>query len=123
MNERRIMWGVKGALAASLLVGLVFPDIPGVAGKGWPERCLGYPLSALVVPILWRLNSRRRSRNGNQARPYPHLADALLVTPFLLDHFHTATGGESLRVNIRVVERNAALAADIAVARTTSRRA
>ncbi|WP_108666611.1 pseudouridine-5'-phosphate glycosidase [Euzebya rosea] len=43
------------------------------------------------------------------------------VTPFLLDHFHTATGGESLRVNIRVVERNAALAADIAVARATSR--
>lgn len=38
------------------------------------------------------------------------------VTPFLLEHFHTATGGESLRVNIRVVERNAALAADVAVA-------
>lgn len=39
------------------------------------------------------------------------------VTPFLLDHFHNATGGDSLRVNIRVVERNAALAADIAVRR------
>jgi pseudouridylate synthase len=38
------------------------------------------------------------------------------VTPFLLDHFHAETGGESLRVNIRVVERNAALAADVAVA-------
>lgn len=37
------------------------------------------------------------------------------VTPFLLDHFHTATAGESLRVNIRVVERNAALAADVAL--------
>ncbi|CAN5499883.1 pseudouridine-5'-phosphate glycosidase [soil metagenome] len=37
------------------------------------------------------------------------------VTPFLLDHFHSATGGESLRVNIRVVERNAALAADVAI--------
>ena len=85
MNERRIMWGVKGALAASLLAGLVFPDIPGVAGKGWPERCLGYPLSALVVPILWRLNSRRRSRNGTHPSPYPHQADALLVTPFVLD--------------------------------------
>ena len=85
MSERRIMWGVKGALVASLLAGLMFPDIPGVAGKGWPERCLGYPLSALVVPILWRLNSKRRSRNGDHARPYPHLADALLVTPFVLD--------------------------------------
>lgn len=38
------------------------------------------------------------------------------VTPFLLEHFHTTTGGDSLKVNIRVVERNAALAADIAVA-------
>jgi pseudouridylate synthase len=38
------------------------------------------------------------------------------VTPFLLEHFHDATRGESLRVNIRVVERNAALAADVAVA-------
>ncbi|MEE8602027.1 pseudouridine-5'-phosphate glycosidase [Euzebya tangerina] len=37
------------------------------------------------------------------------------VTPFLLDHFHTSTGGESLRVNIRVVEGNAALAAEVAV--------
>ncbi len=45
------------------------------------------------------------------------------VTPFLLDHFHTATAGESLRVNIRVVERNAALAADIALACAASRRA
>ena len=45
------------------------------------------------------------------------------VTPFLLDHFHTATGGESLRVNIRVVERNAALAADIAIQRVRSARA
>ncbi|MDP6869111.1 MAG: hypothetical protein QF844_11635, partial [Acidimicrobiales bacterium] len=85
MNERRIMWGVKGALAVSLLAGLVFPDIPGVAGKGWPERCLGYPLSALVVPILWRLNSQRHRRNGDRSSPYPHLADALLVTPFVLD--------------------------------------
>ncbi|HUG84651.1 MAG TPA: pseudouridine-5'-phosphate glycosidase [Euzebya sp.] len=41
------------------------------------------------------------------------------VTPFLLEHFHSATGGESLRVNIRVVERNAALAADVAVALAT----
>ena len=38
------------------------------------------------------------------------------VTPFLLDHFHTATGGASLQVNIRVAERNAALAAELATA-------
>jgi pseudouridylate synthase len=36
------------------------------------------------------------------------------VTPFLLDRFHDATEGESLRANIRLVVRNAALAARIA---------
>jgi pseudouridine-5'-phosphate glycosidase len=39
------------------------------------------------------------------------------VTPHLLAHFHEATGGESLEVNIRLVLRNAALAAQIAAAR------
>lgn len=38
------------------------------------------------------------------------------VTPFLLDFFHTATGGKSLDVNITIVLRNAALAAAIAAA-------
>lgn len=38
------------------------------------------------------------------------------VTPFLLDHFHRSTGGESLRVNIDIVEANARVAARIAVA-------
>jgi pseudouridine-5'-phosphate glycosidase len=39
------------------------------------------------------------------------------VTPFLLERFHTQTGGESLRANVRLVLRNAALAAQIAGAR------
>lgn len=38
------------------------------------------------------------------------------VTPFLLEHFHRKSGGESLRVNIDIIKSNAALAADIAVA-------
>jgi pseudouridylate synthase len=36
------------------------------------------------------------------------------VTPFLLAHFHSATEGASLTVNIRIILRNAALAAQIA---------
>jgi pseudouridine-5'-phosphate glycosidase len=36
------------------------------------------------------------------------------VTPFLLDFFHHHTGGESLRANVRLVLRNAALAGQIA---------
>ncbi|GHJ49654.1 pseudouridine-5'-phosphate glycosidase [Catellatospora sp. TT07R-123] len=38
------------------------------------------------------------------------------VTPVLLSHFHSATHGESLAVNVRIILRNAALAAQIAVA-------
>lgn len=38
------------------------------------------------------------------------------VTPFLLEHFHTASEGESLAVNIEIIKSNSALAADIAVA-------
>jgi pseudouridine-5'-phosphate glycosidase len=40
------------------------------------------------------------------------------VTPYLLAHFHDATGGRSLDVNVRIILRNADLAARIAVAAT-----
>jgi pseudouridylate synthase len=38
------------------------------------------------------------------------------VTPFLLAHFHSATAGASLAVNVRIILRNAELAGRIAVA-------
>jgi pseudouridine-5'-phosphate glycosidase len=41
------------------------------------------------------------------------------VTPYLLAHFHEATEGASLDVNIQVILRNAALAGQIAVAHAT----
>ncbi|MCJ8518179.1 pseudouridine-5'-phosphate glycosidase [Pseudorhizobium tarimense] len=41
---------------------------------------------------------------------------AKAVTPFLLDHIFQQTGGRSLKTNIALVENNARLAAEIAVA-------
>jgi pseudouridylate synthase len=38
------------------------------------------------------------------------------VTPYLLAHFHQATAGASLEVNVRIILRNAALAAQVAAA-------
>ena len=38
------------------------------------------------------------------------------VTPFLLEHFHTTSKGESLRVNIEIIKANSKLAAQIACA-------
>ena len=40
------------------------------------------------------------------------------ITPFLLDFLQRETGGASLEANVRLVERNASLAAEIAVAAT-----
>lgn len=40
------------------------------------------------------------------------------VTPFLLSHFHSSTEGKSLDVNVRIILRNSALAAQIAAAAT-----
>ncbi len=38
------------------------------------------------------------------------------VTPVLLEHFHTGSGGASLRTNLALVAANARLAAEVAVA-------
>ena len=38
------------------------------------------------------------------------------VTPALLEHFHTASGGASLATNVALVRANAELAAQVAVA-------
>ena len=70
------MWAMIAALVLCLVVGLVVP-MDHLDGKGWPARALTYPLSALVVPMVWHLRGRRT--------PFPHLANGLLVTPFALD--------------------------------------
>lgn len=43
------------------------------------------------------------------------------ITPFLLDHLHTASHGRTREVNVTLVLRNAALAAEIAVALAAGR--
>lgn len=42
--------------------------------------------------------------------------DGKAVTPFLLEHFHSASNGESLAINTEIIKSNCALAAEIAVA-------
>jgi pseudouridine-5'-phosphate glycosidase len=42
--------------------------------------------------------------------------DGKAVTPFLLEHFHKASNGESLRINTEIIKSNCALATEIAVA-------
>jgi pseudouridine-5'-phosphate glycosidase len=42
--------------------------------------------------------------------------DGKYVTPYLLEHFHTASQGESLAINTEIIKANCLLAAQIAVA-------
>ena len=42
--------------------------------------------------------------------------DGKYVTPYLLEHFHTTSKGESLAINTEIIKSNCALAADIAMA-------
>ncbi len=81
----RALW--LNVAAKALLVGLllfsVFSDLERFNGKAMLARALAYPISALVVPVVWWLRGARR--------PYPHLVDALIVLPFVID-----TGGNVL---------------------------
>ena len=85
-------------------------------------RALGLPPAAIVVsnplPVHAQLDPRLHDEvlASGLALAAEQGITGKAVTPFLLAHFHEATGGRSLEVNIEVILRNAALAADIAVA-------
>lgn len=79
--SRAFNWAAKTALVAMLLLGLIFPDWQQFEGKAWPARAAAYPIAALIVPIWWWF----RLRSGKPAGRYPHLVDAFLVLPFVLD--------------------------------------
>ena len=85
--DRKGRWAnvaVKVLLVALLLFS-VFSDLERFNGKAMTARALTYPLAACIVPIVSWLRGR--------PRPYPHVIDALLVLPFLID-----TGGNVLDI-------------------------
>jgi pseudouridine-5'-phosphate glycosidase len=77
--------------------------------------------AALVVanPVINEMNraSHEKILTSGLALAKENGITGKAVTPFLLEHFHTKSLGESLRVNIDIIKANAALAADIAVAK------
>ena len=77
MVERRILWGVRIALVLALAFSVAFPGLPQFEGKGMAFRAPFFLLPMAAVPTGWRWRGRRE--------PYPHLADALIVSPFLVD--------------------------------------
>jgi hypothetical protein len=66
---------VKAALAVSFAIAIFWPpDV--LEGKNMAARAPIFLAPAVLVPVLARLR---------RWQPYPHLADALLSLPFLLD--------------------------------------
>ncbi len=84
--SRRLHLGVVAWLLAELAIGVVFRNTDHLAGKGMVLRAAFYPLCAVVVPAGWALRRRRVEVGASRPEtPFPHLAAALLVTPFALD--------------------------------------
>lgn len=81
---------------------------------------LGTNNSALIIanPVVQEMDRVRHDEilTNGLALAKAQGISGKAVTPFLLEHFHSASHGESLRVNINIIKSNAALAADIAVA-------
>jgi len=69
--------GLKGLLLGLLLLPLFYPDLEQYEGKGMSWRILVFPLAGVVVPFLWAVTG--------QQRPYPYLADNILILPALTD--------------------------------------
>ena len=70
---------LKVVLVALLVFAVVRQDQPQFHGKAMAGRAVGYPLAALVVPVIWWLVSRRR------AVRFPVVVDILIVSPFVID--------------------------------------
>jgi len=81
---------------------------------------IGTQFKALVVanPVVIQMQKERHDQilAAGLAKAAAHSVVGKAVTPFLLEHFHKASEGESLAINTEIIKSNCALAAEIAVA-------
>ncbi|HSS37089.1 MAG TPA: hypothetical protein VLR93_12520 [Patescibacteria group bacterium] len=68
---------VKVSAVALALIPVFVPGSSHFEGKAMGLRAVLWPISTLVIPVVWQVRGR--------PRPYPYLADIALVMPFLLD--------------------------------------
>jgi pseudouridine-5'-phosphate glycosidase len=93
---------------------------PEIAAVIKARQLVGTNNAALLVanPVVKEMNRAKHDQilaTGLAKAEAAHIIGKE-VTPFLLEHFHTTSEGESLSVNIEIIKSNSALAADIAVA-------
>jgi hypothetical protein len=77
---RVVSLALKAALVALLLFALLHPDWDRFAAKAMGIRAMTYPLSAVLIPVIWFAWSRLRGPVR-----YPWDVDALIVAPFVID--------------------------------------
>ena len=107
-------------------IGAVADSPSEIAATFRASRALGRPGALLVVqppPVAAALDSRLVDEAVTTAVAEAAAAgiSGARLTPFLLAAVERATGGRSLATNIALLEANAALAAEIAVALTDTR--
>ncbi len=61
---------------------IVGRELAQFSGKGMMLRVSTYSLAAFAVPLFWHFKL--------QGHPYPHLADAFILLPFVVDLFGNA---------------------------------
>lgn len=74
---------VKLIGVALIATSLVLGDADRFRDKAMGARAIAYPLMCAVPAGIWLI--ARRLRPATPRRPYPHLVDALVTLPFLLD--------------------------------------
>jgi pseudouridine-5'-phosphate glycosidase len=81
---------------------------------------IGTQFKALIVanPVAVQMPKERHDQilATGLAKAAHDGIDGKAVTPYLLEHFHNASKGESLAINTEIIKSNCALAAEIAVA-------
>ena len=84
------------------------------------RTAIGTQFRSLIVanPVIKQMDKARHDEilASGLAHAKRDGIDGKLVTPYLLEHFHTASKGESLSINSEIIKSNCALAAEIAVA-------
>ena len=84
------------------------------------RKSVGTLTKALVVanPVEKEMNKARHDEilASGLAKADKEGITGKAVTPFLLEHFHTTSQGESLAINTEIIKANCLLAAKIAVA-------
>lgn len=80
----------KLLLVSLLVYAMTNLELDRFAGKAVTARAVLYPVSIVLIPLGWALRGRKP--------PYPHLADLLLVLPFIVD-----MGGNALDLYNTVV--------------------